>query len=77
MSEQQPTKEIVVVTDESGFEAMYVNGDLVQSDETIFASDIAWYAGPGAVVLRHESIEFVHGDENTIGWPKRLEDALK
>jgi hypothetical protein len=70
---QPETKTVTVVTETDGQEALYVDGILKMHDETIYASDIAEYAGDGPILFRH-----VHVDYSTDAWtwPDKLEDLL-
>lgn len=55
---QERNKHLTVVTCmESGHEGLYVNGDLVTQDSTIYACDIAEHAGDGPVNFSHVAVE--------------------
>lgn len=67
------TKIVVVTDDESLLQAMYVDGVRVQSDETIYASDIEEAAKGRPIMLSTLSIELPEADD----FPKTLERCMQ
>jgi len=66
--------DVVVVTDDTSlYDALYVDGVLVQQAETIYASDIAHALNGRAMKLRTENIEIGEGG----GFMQSLEETLK
>ena len=64
-------KQIVAVTDDSGDEALYVDGVLKAWDSTIYACDIAAIAGDAVVTVSHTNAGRTLSD-----WPKKLSDVF-
>lgn len=64
-------QQIVVVTDDSGDEALYVDGVLKAWDSTIYACDIAAIAGDAVVTISHTNAGRTLSD-----WPKKLSDVF-
>ena len=55
-------KQLIVVTDEdSGFEALYVDGALADQNDTIYATDIAEHAKGGPVDFSHVTVVMPDG----------------
>ena len=63
-------RQITVVTDQDGTEALYVDGELYEQDQTIYAVDIALAAGRDPVMFVHRGI-----DELVGRWPQLLSDV--
>jgi len=64
-------QQIVVVTDESGDEALYLDGVLKAWDSTIYACDIAAIAGDAVVTVCH-----TNAGRTLLDWPKKLSDVF-
>jgi hypothetical protein len=64
-------QQIVVVTDDSGDEALYLDGVLKAWDSTIYACDIAAIAGDAVVTISHTNAGRTLSD-----WPKKLSDVF-
>jgi hypothetical protein len=64
-------KQIVAVTDDSGDEALYVDGVLKAWDSTIYSCDIAALAGNAIVTISHRNVGRTLSD-----WPKKLSDVF-
>jgi hypothetical protein len=64
-------QQIVVVTDDSGDEALYLDGVLKAWDSTICACDIAAIAGDAIVTVSHRNVGKLFLD-----WPKKLSDVF-
>jgi hypothetical protein len=65
-------RRLTVVTDSNGPEAIYVNGKLAFSDDTVYATDICRCAGDGPIVIAHEQCEF---QDWRWWWPEKLKDV--
>ncbi len=63
-------QQIVVVTDDSGDEALYLDGVLKAWDSTIYACDIAAIAGDAVVTVCH-----TNAGRTLLDWPKKLSDV--
>jgi hypothetical protein len=71
MSEQyQPPVPVFVALSIDGYEALYVDGDLRDQDDTIYASTIAAKTNGMPIVLRYVELEQDVGTH----WPERYED---
>jgi len=64
-------QQIVVVTDDSGDEALYLDGVLKAWDSTICACDIAAIAGNAIVTVSH-----TNAGRTLLDWPKKLSDVF-
>lgn len=64
---------VVVTDDDSLFEALYINGRLMQPAETIYASDIEHALNGRAMRLRTKRIELGHNQD----FPKNLDECEK
>jgi hypothetical protein len=64
-------QQIVVVTDDSGDEALYLDGVLKAWDSTIYACDIAAIAGDAVVTVCH-----TNAGRTLLDWPKKLSDVF-
>jgi hypothetical protein len=65
-------KQIVAVTDDSGDEALYVDGVLKAWDSTICSCDIAAIAENAIVTISHRNVGRTLSD-----WPKKLSDVFE
>lgn len=66
----------VVLDDDSGHEAMYVNGKLSQTDHTIYSCDIAREAAGEKVYIEHHVASMGH-EFSWKDWPDDLEELLR
>ena len=66
-------KIVIVTEDEALFQAMYVDGARVQSDETIYASDIEDAAKGKPILLSTLSVELPAGGD----FPATLEQCMQ
>lgn len=67
-------RKITVVTDENdGNEALYVDGDLVDTEHTFYASEISAWTDGKPFLLEHLTIKI---DSHVREFPKNLQDAL-
>ncbi len=66
-------KIVVVTDDESLFQAMYVDGEFKQSDDTIYASDIEDAAAGRPIMLSTMSVELPESGD----FPKTLEKCMQ
>jgi len=67
-------KHLVVVTCEnSGFQGLYVDGDLVDQDDTIYAGDIAEHTNDGPVDFSHVKVVMPEGSD---GYPKQFDQCM-
>ena len=64
-------QQIVVVTDDSGDEALYLDGVLKAWDSTIYACDIAAIAGDAVVTVCH-----TNAGRTLLNWPQQLSDVF-
>jgi hypothetical protein len=64
-------QQIVVVTDDSGDEALYLDGVLKAWGSTIYACDIAAIAGDAVVTVCH-----TNAGRTLLDWPKKLSDVF-
>lgn len=64
-------QQIVVVTDDSGDEALYLDGVLKAWDSTIYACDIAAIAGDAVVTVCH-----TNAGRTLLDWPKKLSNVF-
>lgn len=63
---------VIVVTDYNGDEALYVGGDLLDTEgDTVYACDIAAAVGDKIIQLSHLPVEPFDGE-----WPRRFEELL-
>jgi hypothetical protein len=60
---------LTVVQDEDYEEALYVDGVLRANKTTMFASEIAEFAGDDPIIFR-----FAHAEGSIEDWPMNLED---
>jgi len=67
----EKVQQIVVVTDDSGDEALYLDGVLKAWDSTIYACDIAAIAGDAVVTVCH-----TNAGRTLLDWPKKLSDVF-
>lgn len=68
------TKHLVVVTcEDSGSQALYVNGSCVFQDDTVYACDIAEHSGDCLVLFSHETV-VMPGDADK--FPERLDQCM-
>lgn len=73
MSETFPTHVVVLTDVDSGFQALYVGGDLKAADDTIYACDIAEAAGDKDINFSHVRVNMPDGVNR---YPERIENAL-
>lgn len=65
---------VVVLTDEdTGCQALYVDGVLKYEDETIYACDIAAHTKNQQMTFEHDVVYLPHDGK----WPRRYDDSLK
>jgi hypothetical protein len=69
-------KHIIVVTDQDGNQALYLNGDLQVSDNTIYACDIAEHAGREPINFSHVNVELPEA-QLCNDWPDKFEELMK
>lgn len=71
---QSMAKHLIVVTCEvSGFQGLYVDGELAHQDDTIYAGDMAEHAKDGPVDLSHVLVVMPDGCEH---YPSYFDECL-
>lgn len=74
VSDMDPIHHFIVVIDADGNEALYVGGDLVETEgNTVFATDIAKAAGESVIQFSHVEVEHDIGSD----WPVRFESLSR
>lgn len=69
----RPVHVIVAYDEPSGYEAIYKDGELFDSDLTMYASDVARAIGEANANISSVDVEL----PTVIEWPKRFEDLMK
>lgn len=64
---------VIVVTDVSGHQALYVGGELKESDETIYACDIAAATEGMTIQFSHLTVEM---PESEVSFPDTFEKCM-
>lgn len=73
MTVPEPVHVVCVTDEETGHEAVYVGGDLMEQDATMYGCDIARLAQGMAIQLSHVSLRLPEQQE----YPRRFEDCMK
>jgi len=68
-----PVHVVCVTDEETGYEAVYVGGDLMEHDLTMYGCDIARLTSGMIIQLSHVSLRLPDQQE----YPRRFEDCLK
>lgn len=61
-------KDVRLCTDKDGNEAIYVNGTIRFSAETIYQCEVARHCGRGVLKIKHHSVESFDNES----WPEKF-----
>lgn len=67
-------KRLDLCTEDSGNEAIYLDGKLVFDSDTVFAWAVGEYAGDGPVIVKHHNVEDFNPDSEESEWPESFSD---